>query len=132
MKRPPAINVRLTGSARILTAIVMTLTAATGLAITWTAAARAEDAATVVEVGPEHAEEMAAGRKMFREQIRPVLLGSCIECHGQERVRADLDMATRASLMAGGQSGEVIIPGDAANSLFYQVLTHEREPHMPH
>ena len=47
----------------------------------------------------------------------PLLEERCIECHGERRQKAKLKVNDRADLLAGGESGPAIVPGDAAGSL---------------
>jgi hypothetical protein len=64
----------------------------------------------------------ANGAVSFSKDIAPLLQNSCVSCHGGERTSKNLDLKTYASLMAGSQSGAVVTPGDAANSLLVQKI----------
>src|SRR4051812_16666842 len=68
---------------------------------------------------PNHAANMAKGLELFKTSVRKVLIDSCVNCHGGEKTKADLDIATREALLKGGKSGAVIVPGSATKSLFY-------------
>jgi len=48
--------------------------------------------------------------------IGPLLKARCGSCHGENGIQG-LNVTTYQTLMAGGSSGQVIIPGDAQNSL---------------
>lgn len=75
-----------------------------------------------------------ANEKLFREQILPTLKTHCYECHSRdaEEVKGGLRLDTRAALRAGGDSGEVIRPGDADASLLIRVLRYaEDDRQMP-
>ena len=41
----------------------------------------------------------------FRKDIQPVLETNCVKCHGAEKQKGDLQLHTRAALLAGGESG---------------------------
>ncbi|MGJ8676454.1 MAG: PSD1 and planctomycete cytochrome C domain-containing protein [Akkermansiaceae bacterium] len=65
--------------------------------------------------------------EFFEEKIRPVLIESCYKCHSEEseKLKGSLLLDSKAGWMKGGDTGQVIIPGDADNSLFMQMIHHE-------
>jgi uncharacterized membrane protein len=64
----------------------------------------------------------------FANDILPIIQSRCIGCHGRDRIEEGLDMNTHASLMAGSDNGLVIVPGDAANSLFVEMVATQKMP----
>jgi hypothetical protein len=70
----------------------------------------------------------ADGLAVFREQVRPVLTGKCLTCHGADRQRAGLDLRRRAAALAGGESGPAVVPGKPADSLLYKKLADREMP----
>lgn len=75
-----------------------------------------------------------AGDKFFQDKILPRLKQHCFECHAQdaEDVKGGLLLDTRAGLRAGGDSGEIIAPGDPEGSLLIQALRYaEDDRQMP-
>jgi NapC/NirT cytochrome c family protein/cytochrome c len=56
----------------------------------------------------------------FETYVGPLLATKCTGCHG-DLATGGLNMLTYASLMEGGSNGPVIVPGDSANSLLYNV-----------
>lgn len=76
---------------------------------------------------PAFADE--AGDKLFADKILPVLKQHCYECHARdaEEVKGGLLLDTRAGLRAGGDSGAVIVPGDADASLLIQALRYQED-----
>ncbi|GAB4574630.1 MAG: hypothetical protein Kow0077_22170 [Anaerolineae bacterium] len=54
--------------------------------------------------------------------LQPVLVEACGECHSGEDAPAGLDVSTYDTLMAGGEDGPVITPGDPEASLIVEVL----------
>ena len=66
------------------------------------------------------------------ERVRPVLLESCVSCHGGEKIKGGLDLTTRNALLKGGDSGASIVPGMPDESALYRRLTHEDDPGMPY
>ena len=76
---------------------------------------------------------LSPNAKLFTEKIAPLLAEHCIECHDAGTRKGKLDLSRRAAAFAGGGSGEVIVPGNAAESyLLESVMTGEmpkdREP----
>jgi mono/diheme cytochrome c family protein len=72
------------------------------------------------------------GPAIFTEQVRPLLETRCLMCHGGDKtVRSGLNLSTREGLIAGGDNGPAVIPGDARNSALYKRLRHELQPGMP-
>ena len=62
--------------------------------------------------------------ELFETRVRPVLAGSCFECHGRLR-RGGLRLNSREAMLRGGDSGPAIIPGDPSGSLLIQTVRHE-------
>lgn len=55
----------------------------------------------------------------------------CVGCHSGASKQSGLDLSNRAMALRGGDRGPAIVPGKAADSLLYQVVTHAAKPHMP-
>ena len=69
---------------------------------------------------------------LFESSIRPVLVDTCFRCHGGERVSGGLRVDSRDALLAGGDSGPAIVPGDPATSLLVQAIArHDDVSAMP-
>ena len=76
-----------------------------------------------------HTLTLQAGERedFFEENIRPLLISRCTECHGELVKEGELQLHHQAAAFTGGTSGKAIIPGNATNSLLYQVVaqTHD-------
>lgn len=57
---------------------------------------------------------VAASALTWDGYVGPLLASKCVACHG---VLGGLSLASYADLQKGSQSGPVVVPGDAANSL---------------
>ena len=58
----------------------------------------------------------------FEHHVRPVFKAMCFHCHGQEdEKRGGLDLRLVGLMQSGGDSGPVIVPGDAKLSLVWQL-----------
>jgi hypothetical protein len=62
----------------------------------------------------------------FENKVRPVLAENCYRCHGPEgKPKADLRVDSLAGLLAGGESGPAVVPGDPAESLLINAVNYE-------
>ena len=69
-----------------------------------------------------------SGAVSFANQVLPIFQTYCIECHGGQRTREGLNMTTYDLLIAGSINGTVLVPGNANDSLFIQLI---QEGEMP-
>ena len=58
----------------------------------------------------------------FAHEVMPVLQKHCAKCHTGDKKKGGLVMNTRAELLAGGESGVVVVTGDAAKSHMIELL----------
>lgn len=73
-------------------------------------------------------EAPAASSVSFANDVQPILDAKCIKCHGVERVKEGLDIQTYDTIMAGSFNGPVIVPGNANDSLFVQLIVEGEMP----
>jgi hypothetical protein len=67
----------------------------------------------------------AASADFFNQKILPVLQQKCFNCHQTGRkMKGGLAVDSHAALIAGGDSGPSLVPGDAAKSLLYVSMTY--------
>lgn len=64
----------------------------------------------------------------FRDDVLPIFDRDCRTCHGYV---AGLNLESYAALMAGGNSGPSIVPGDPQASLLYRKSSRQQAPYMP-
>ncbi len=79
----------------------------------------------------DHAQRMARGLKTFDQEISAILKQNCLGCHGGDKVKSDLDLATLEDLLRGGSHGPAVVPFDAKSSSLIDQINHVKEPHMP-
>lgn len=85
--------------------------------------------ALVLTAGVVHADERD---DHFETKIRPVLVNSCLRCHGDLKSSGELRVDSRDALMKGGESGPAIIPGKPDESRLIQAIQrHEDVSAMP-
>jgi len=52
----------------------------------------------------------------FTTEIQPIFAASCLNCHGSKKQKGGLALHRKASAMAGGDDGPVIVPGKSLES----------------
>ena len=67
----------------------------------------------------------------YDEDVLPIVKAHCAACHGADKQKGGLNLATFAALKAGGSSGEVVVAGNPDKSRIYTLTTHKEEPVMP-
>src|SRR5256885_17082579 len=73
----------------------------------------------------------AAPKITYDEHIRPILREHCFSCHSADKQESGLALDNYQKAMAGGSSGEVVLPGDLASSRLWALVSHAEEPKMP-
>ncbi|MDF3068637.1 MAG: hypothetical protein K0R38_4238, partial [Polyangiaceae bacterium] len=53
---------------------------------------------------------------VFEDVVQPILKNYCFECHGTEKQKGKLRIDSLELLLAGGESGAVLVPGDPKQS----------------
>lgn len=64
----------------------------------------------------------------FSQDVLPILQSRCVRCHGGEKTEEELNLTGYDNLMAGSEDGAVVIPGDAENSPFIQLVLQGKMP----
>jgi hypothetical protein len=78
------------------------------------------------------ADPSVADIEFFEKKIRPILVEHCLKCHGAEaKLKANLSLASRATLLKGGDTGPAVVPGDPDKSLLVKAIHYNDEPRMP-
>jgi len=63
----------------------------------------------------------------FAKAILPILRKHCFECHGSDVQEGDLRLDVKKRALAGGESGEAILPRKAKQSLLVRLISGEDE-----
>ena len=75
------------------------------------------------------AESGEPARLTFEKHVRPILKAHCFQCHGEdEELRGELDVRLVRLMLAGGQSGPVVVPGRPDESLLWQLVSIDEMP----
>ncbi|NNJ24378.1 PSD1 and planctomycete cytochrome C domain-containing protein [Alienimonas chondri] len=77
--------------------------------------------------GAAEGEPTAEQLAFFEKEVRPLLAEHCYSCHSTqaEKVQAGFLADSRASLLAGGDSGAALTPGDPEASLLIEAVRYE-------
>ena len=67
----------------------------------------------------------------FSQDVAPILQSKCLSCHGEGELMSQLDLRTREGMLRGGVRGPALVPGRAAESRVYQLISGKQAPAMP-
>ena len=71
------------------------------------------------------AEERPLG---FSGDIKDIMAQFYFECHGAENTESGLDLRTIESMLKGGESGPVLVPGKPEESLLFKMIHQGKMP----
>jgi len=80
---------------------------------------------TAAAVGGE--EPSAEALEFFETRVRPVLVDHCIHCHGPTKQWSSFRVDSREALLAGGDYGDDVIPGNPEESLLVMAIRRDPE-----
>ena len=76
-----------------------------------------------------------SGEKLFALEVSHILAEKCSACHSSDpgkKLKGGLELTSRELMMKGGDSGEVVMPGKAEESLLYIAVTWKNDDYeMP-
>jgi hypothetical protein len=67
----------------------------------------------------------------YIDDITPVLRQHCLGCHGNDKQKGGLNLATYVEMQKGGGSGTVVTAGNPDKSRLFTLVDHREEPKMP-
>jgi uncharacterized membrane protein len=70
---------------------------------------------------------------VFEHLVRPIIEQNCQSCHNPEKLKGELNLATYAGHLAGGELGPALVPFDveASEMIFRVTLPQDDEEFMP-
>src|SRR5258708_36016686 len=74
----------------------------------------------VLAAGVLWASQSASQKVDFGRDVQPILARSCYSCHGDKLQLGGLRLDGKETAWKGGQSGQVIVSGNAPGSILYQ------------
>ncbi|MCC9607799.1 DUF1549 domain-containing protein [Blastopirellula sp. JC732] len=82
--------------------------------------------AFLISTGFVRAEEISKEQAAFFENdIRPLLIKRCFECHSDESEKGGLRLDSRGAILSGGESGAAIEPHKPEESLLIEAINYE-------
>ncbi|MBS0263495.1 MAG: hypothetical protein JSS02_16260 [Planctomycetes bacterium] len=72
-----------------------------------------------------------AGGGAFERDVAPVLVARCLNCHGNDNPRGNLQITTFAGIVRGGDSGAFVVPGKPDESSLIARINATGEQRMP-
>lgn len=76
-------------------------------------------------IGEEPQKIAAEHLEFFEKDVRPLLVAKCYECHSASEVKGGLRLDSRPGILAGGDSGPVLVPGDASRSRLMEAVRYQ-------
>jgi Protein of unknown function (DUF1553)/Protein of unknown function (DUF1549)/Planctomycete cytochrome C len=72
-----------------------------------------------------------ASLEFFEKSVRPILAERCYECHSAQarKLKGKLHLDSRAGVLAGGETGPVVVPGRPQDSLLIEAVGY-RNPDL--
>ena len=64
-------------------------------------------------------------------QVHAILRERCEHCHDEDKAKGGLLMTSYAAILAGGEHGSAIIPGESGSSRLVQMIEGTLSPRMP-
>lgn len=80
--------------------------------------------------GWTYAQDATFPADFFETSVAPILSANCVTCHNKQKQEGGLSLSDRQAALAGGESGESIVPGDTEASFLLEYLTGD-PPEMP-
>jgi hypothetical protein len=67
----------------------------------------------------------------FDREIAPLLAAHCLDCHSAHEKKGGLDLSQATAALAGGDSGQAIVPGNPKSLLLARIEAEEMPPKKP-
>ena len=75
-----------------------------------------------IEAGAKSSSASSSSEQITQHTIEPLLALRCTACHGLRKQEADLDLRTKETMLRGGKSGPVFVPGKPKESLILEKI----------
>jgi mono/diheme cytochrome c family protein len=83
----------------------------------------------LVSLLPAAAFANADGDQFFRQKVEPILRDNCFKCHSHAdgKMKGNLVVDSREALIAGGDTGPAVTPGEPGKSLLIEAISYKNE-----
>ncbi|MEJ7596151.1 MAG: DUF1549 domain-containing protein, partial [Planctomycetaceae bacterium] len=106
--------------------LTTSLLCCSGILLTWWIFCSDASSVAAAIDEPTKTETDAAKATFFREKVFPLLESRCFECHGPDsEAKGDLKLSSRATMLAGGETGPAVVPEKPDESLLMQAVRYE-------
>ena len=98
---------------------------------------RSNDAPIGEKAGGEEDEPLMIGKPdgsetvSFVKDVAPFMVNICGQCHLGNNPRGEFNITNFEGVMRGGESGQVIEPGDTEGSRLWLMVSNKEQPRMP-
>lgn len=72
-----------------------------------------------------------AALELFEKSVRPVLVETCLKCHGSEKQEGSLRLDTREAALKGGDTGPAFVANEPEKSLLIAAIRQTGDLQMP-
>ncbi|HSG71010.1 MAG TPA: DUF1549 domain-containing protein, partial [Planctomycetaceae bacterium] len=83
------------------------------------------------QVDPDHVRKQAEGLKLFKSDVRGILLDHCASCHGVDSLEGEFDLTSREALLKGTPTNKVLDLKNIPESELWQLVSRQKQPYMP-
>lgn len=86
-----------------------------------------------VAAADENQDDLDESLRFFERKVRPILVERCFECHsGSSKIlQGGLRLDQRPRVLAGGDTGPAVVPGNPDDSLLLRSLRYDGDLQMP-
>ena len=91
-------------------------------------------AAAAVACAPRapHLVAARASRPVAYSDVHAIIRDRCEHCHNEDKAKGGLLMTSYEAILAGGEHGSAIIPGESASSRLVRMIEGKLDPRMPY
>lgn len=126
--RPSAIHCSPLNSLLIWFATISLLVVTTNPANAQQVAAEQKQVAAEQKIVPAEQTVAPGSDAFFQTSIAPLLARHCLECHDTTQTDGGLDLSSKSTAMAGGESGPVIVAGNGSDSPLWDYVQSDEMP----
>src|SRR2546427_4815777 len=81
-----------------------------------------------VHAAPYDGPQGSATGATFQTDILPIFERNCLRCHDAKVKKGGLDLSTSEAVLAGGESGQTVVPKQPAASKLYDMVDNGKMP----